>query len=245
MPIPLAVVGSSLFIAETTLTAMAKAVIALYGVASDINDFIDDHIEKMKKSDNSTISRTGRVIEGAKFGFGIGYIVPITAIAIGQLLLGNNLAAVSTLGSAAVATNPVAMTCAAIGAIYFGWNALSSSEQDELLVRIQEGMSIGVELVKSIITFIIGKTKEMLSADNFKEMKQFISDAAHSFGKTLADVTGAIKDRVMGTITSVRQTTVDASQVVQRTSVDAGQAVKRTAVEAAQVIAKTLRRDSN
>ena len=225
MPIPLVAAGVG-------LTVMAKAITVLYGVASDINDFIDEQIERMKKSENLTISRTGRVIEGAKFGFGIGYIVPVSVIAIGQLLLGNQLAAVTTLASAAVAANPVAMTCAAVGAIYYGWAALSAREQDELLERVGEGMSIGVELLKSIISFIISKTKELLSAENIKEMKQFISDAAQSFGKTLADVTGAIIDHVIGAVDTVKRTTLEASQTVQRTAVGAG-----------QVIVKTLRRE--
>ena len=225
MPIPLVAAGVG-------LTVMAKAITVLYGVASDINDFIDEQIERMKKSENLTISRTGRVIEGAKFGFGIGYIVPVSVIAIGQLLLGNQLAAVTTLASAAVAANPVAMTCAAVGAIYYGWAALSAREQDELLERVGEGMSIGVELLKSIISFIISKTKELLSAENIKEMKQFISDTAQSFGKTLADVTGAIIDHVIGAVDTVKRTTLEASQTVQRTAVGAG-----------QVIVKTLRRE--
>jgi hypothetical protein len=65
------------------LTAMAKSIMALYGVVSDLNGFLNDHIEKMAASENATIARTGRVIQGAKFGFGIGYIVPVAVIAVG------------------------------------------------------------------------------------------------------------------------------------------------------------------
>ena len=100
------------------LSAIAQAIKALYGMAVEINDFLDKHIEEMKGSDNPTISRTGRVLEMAKYGFGIGYISSVTIIAVGQLLLGNTLGAVTTVASAAVLSNPIAMTCAAIGAIY-------------------------------------------------------------------------------------------------------------------------------
>lgn len=248
MAIPLAAAATGV-----TLTAMAKAILNLYGVASDINDFINEHIDKMKNSDNSTIARTGRVIEGAKFGFGIGYIVPVAIIAVGQLILGNQFAAVGAVASAAALSNPVAMTCAAVGAIFYGWNALSSREQNEILERLQEGLDLGVELLKSIITFVISKTKELLSAENIKEMKRFISEAANAFGKSLADVTGAIKDRVIGAVGAVVRTTAEASQTVKRTTAEASQtlqrttrkasrSVKRTTLEAGQAVAKTLQR---
>ena len=40
-------------------------------------------------SENVTISRTGRVLEMAKLGFGIGYLTSVVVIAVAQLLLGN------------------------------------------------------------------------------------------------------------------------------------------------------------
>jgi hypothetical protein len=226
------------------LSATAKAIMALYGVASDINDFIDKQIEKMKESENPTISRTARVIEGAKFGFGIGYVVPIAIIAIGQLILGNHLTAAATVGGAVVATNPIAMTCAAVGAIYYGWSALSGREQDEILERLRADLEVGVELLKSIIGFVLTKTKDLLSAENIKEMKAFISDAAATFGKSLADVTGAIKDRVLGAVDTVARTTVEASSTVKQAAVGAGSSVKQAAFEAGQTVVNTLRKSN-
>lgn len=214
------------------LTSIAQSIMVLYGVASDINDFINEHIELMKKSENTTIARTGRVIEGAKFGFGIGYIVPIAVIATGQFVLGNNLAAVGTLASAAAFSNPVAMTCAAVGAIYYGWTALSPREQTEILERLSAGLELGIELLKSIISFVIGKTKELLSAENIKEMRRFITDAAASFGKTLADVTGTLKDHVLGAMETATRTTVYAGQTVVSTATGATQTVLTTVRQA-------------
>lgn len=176
------------------LSAMAKAVQALYGMAVDLNEYLDKHILDMKGSENPTISRTGRILEMAKLGFGIGYITPVVIIAVGQLLLGNSLSAITTVASAATMTNPVAMTCAAIGAIYYGWGALSDVERDEILQKLSQGLEVGIELIKSMVGFIINKTKELLSSKNIDEIKSFIGSAAAVFGKRLGDVTHKLSD---------------------------------------------------
>ena len=62
--------------------AMIESVKALYGIGKCINDFFNSHINEMKEAENPTISRTGRVLEGAKYGFGIGYITPVIVICI-------------------------------------------------------------------------------------------------------------------------------------------------------------------
>lgn len=92
------------------LSGMAQAIKALYHIAGEINEFIDDHIETLKASDNPLIASTGRVLEGAKYGFGVGYMSSVAIIAVGQFLLGNTLAAVGTVLTAATLTNPIAMT---------------------------------------------------------------------------------------------------------------------------------------
>ena len=86
--------------AQLALSGIAKAIKALYGMTSEINDYLDKHIEEMKGSENSTISPTGKVVEMAKVGFGIGYMTPVVIIAVGQWLLGNTFAAISTVASA-------------------------------------------------------------------------------------------------------------------------------------------------
>jgi hypothetical protein len=87
------------------LSPVAGAVAALYGVGVDLSGFIDRHIDLLKRSANATISATGRVLEGVKFGFGLGYLTSVTVIAAGQFLLGNPLAAASTIATASVMAN--------------------------------------------------------------------------------------------------------------------------------------------
>jgi len=69
------------------LSVMGQAVAALYGITSRINDFVNQHLEDMKASSNPTVERTGRILEMAKYGFGLGYLSSVTVIAVGQFLL--------------------------------------------------------------------------------------------------------------------------------------------------------------
>jgi hypothetical protein len=188
--------GEEMINPTTPVTLVYKAIAALYGVTKDVAQFVDELIDTMKVSPNQTISRTGRVIEGAKKGFGIGFITPIAIIAIGQLILGNPLGAIVSV--ATLPLSPVAMTCAAIGAIFYGWGALSDEERNSIIDRIREGLELGPELVKAIVAYVLSKTKELLSSENLIEFKRFIGDAASTFGKTIADITRSIKDRAVG-----------------------------------------------
>ena len=96
--------------------------------------------------------------------------------------------------------NPVAMTCGAIGAIVYGWSALSTKEQDAILQQIQDGLEIGVELIKSLIQFVIVKIKSLLDTKYLEELKDFIASQAQNFGKTLSDVTRATSDKISETV---------------------------------------------
>ena len=75
------------------------------------------------------------------------------------------------------------MTCAAVGAVYYGWNALSDRERNELS-QPSQGLEIGIELIKALVRFVTDKTKELLSPKNIEEIKKFIGSAAQVFGKT-------------------------------------------------------------
>jgi hypothetical protein len=108
--------------AVPSVSLITTAIRGIYGIAGDLNDFLDRHLADLEASDNPTVARTGRVMMAVKSGFGIGYITSVVVIATGQLLLGNTLAAGAKVLTAATLTNPIAMTCAAIGAIYYGWN---------------------------------------------------------------------------------------------------------------------------
>jgi len=225
-------------LAGNGLNAITAAIKALYGVANDVNAFLDEHVEAMKASDHPTISRTGRVIEAAKYGFGIGYAVPIAIIATGQLLLGNTLTAVTTVATAATLTNPVAMTCASVGAIYYGWGALSDVERDEFLEKLSTGLGIGVELIRSIIRFVIEKISALLSKENLDEIKAYISAAAEKFGRTLGDVTKTISDQIKDTVDVVVKKSGEAMEKTKGVAAGAYRATVDTAEKAAHNLAE-------
>ena len=174
------------------LTAMGKAIIALYGISKNINEFMDDHIASMKNSDNLSISRVGSVLEGAKFGFGLGYLTCMIVMAGGQLLLGNTLAAAATVTTL---TNPIAMTCAAVGAIYFGWTALKESERDAIVEKLVAGFEVGSELVRAIFGSILDKFKAFAAAPWLGDLRAFVGEAAGHFGKKFSDISGKVMDK--------------------------------------------------
>lgn len=236
------VLGSSF-----VLGPIAEAIATAYSMGSAVNEFINKHIDTLKASENPTIASTGRVLEGAKFGFGLGYLAPIVIIATGQLLLGNSfsgvIGAAGTVMSAATFTNPIAMTCAAVGAIYFGWTALTETERNDILDRLSKGLNIGVELIKSFVGYVFGKLKEFSSSKQLAEFKDFVKTQAAVFGKTLYDVTKSVGDLVKGAaervsniagqaadtaMTATKKAADVASQAAEKVSDLAGQAANST-----------------
>ena len=228
------------------LGPMALAIQGLYRVAVSVTDFIDDHIANLKRSANATIAGTGRVLEGAKYGFGIGYIAPIAIIAVGQLLLGNTFSAVVTLATAATLSTPLALTCAAVGAIYYGWAALSDKERNEVLQRLAEGLSLGVELIRSLVDFVIRTTLAFFGSEQLTEFKTYIKEQAGRFGRSLYDVTGKVGDLARGAadkVAGLAGQAFDATGAVMRDGADvaraAGTAIGGATTEAADRIGKT------
>lgn len=207
-------------------SAIVIAIREIYSITVEINDWMDDHILQMQASENLTISSTGRILEAAKTGFGLGYLASVTVIAVGQLLLGNPLAAAGTVASAAVLSNPMAMTCAAVGAIIYGWGALSSKEQKYVLDTISAGLEIGIELIKSIVNFIISTSKEILTKKNRPELENYVRDAASNFGRILWDITGTVKDRVAEAV----QTTMVIAQATMEGVIRSSQAAAETTI---------------
>jgi hypothetical protein len=236
-PVSTIVLGPGINIASTI---MVESIKGLYGISTAFNDFIDKHINEMKAAENPTISRTGRVMEQAKYGFGLGYISSVVIIGTGQLLLGNTLSAVATAATAATLSNPAAMTCAACGAIYYGWGALSDQERNEILDKLSQGLAIGVELIRSIIRFVIGKTKELLTTKNFEEIKKYVGSAAAVFGKTLGDVTHKLSDMVSDSYHIFKEKTGDAIDKTVDLSSTAYDAMKNSAEKATSCTVNTL-----
>jgi hypothetical protein len=223
-----------------TLSPIALAVGKLYGIGGDINGFIDAHLALMKASDSEVVSRTGSILEAAKFGFGLGYISSVTVIAIGQYLLGNTLAAVSAVATAATLTNPVAMTCAAVGAIIYGWAALKNDERRSILETLASGLQIGVELIKAMVDFVIRTAGELMDAKLLKQFKQYITEKAALFGRSLADVTHLTVDALSGAAATVkRQSQVayaETARLAGETSEKVGSAVTELAKVAGDAI---------
>jgi hypothetical protein len=191
-----AVTGTAFAAGSVALSPIAKMIQVLYGAGVALNDYLDKHIEDLRNAENPTVARTGCVLQEAKRGFGIGYVTSVVVIATGQFLLGNTWATLTTAATAVTLTNPIAMTCAAVGAIYYGWNALSTRERDDLLQRLSVGLEVGVELVRSVVRFVIDKTKELLTPKNIEEMKKYVRSVAALFGRTLGQVTHKLGDVV-------------------------------------------------
>lgn len=211
--------------AGAVLSVVAQAISALYEAGADLNAFLDRHIESMKASANHTVSRTGHVLEMAKFGFGLGYLSSVAILAVGQLLLGNPLGAVQTVATAATVTNPVAMTCAAVGAIVYGWSALSDAERNDILERLARGLEIGVELIKAIVAFVISTAKSVLDSSALADLKSYIADKAALFGRSLSDVTHLAVDVLSDAADAVKR---HAQVAVAETSKAAGQVLDAT-----------------
>lgn len=173
-----------------------EAIRALYSITKSIDEFMDEHIDLMKKSENPSVVKVGTILGGAKYGFGVGYMTSTTIMAAGQLLLGNTLAAVKVAATAATLTNPISMTCAAVGAIYFGWNALSEKEKNKILENLTEGLQIGVEMIKSIIEYVIKLFKAAGDSRLYADLKKYVSNSAKLFGRTLSDITRKMTDKL-------------------------------------------------
>ncbi len=174
---------------------LTDALRAIYGTASALNEFMNSHIAALKGSDDATISRTGNLLAEAKSGFMIGYVTPIAIVAVGQLLLGNPLtAAVSAVG---MAVSPVAITCAAVGAIWMGWRALKPGEQARILETVRTGLGLSITVVTSVIEFVVRQAQALFGKPQIAVLREMVRTEAATFGRSLAQVTGSAMDAVM------------------------------------------------
>jgi len=177
-------------------SAMANAVQTLYGAAKGLDAFLDKHIEALKNSPDDSINRIGRVLEGAKRGLALGYAVPVILLATGHLLLGNPLSVATTVLTAATLTNPVASTCAALGAIYFGWKALNKSEQQAVIESLRAGFEMASEIIREVIEFGLELLKSSLGRKEIEKIKERVAEFAGKLGRSIYSVTGKMLDLV-------------------------------------------------
>lgn len=170
----------------------ASGLSAAVGAANKGSDAI---IDGLKASENTTVNTIGRVLEGTKSGFLIGYLSPSILTAVGVTLTTGDLLAAIGSGTA-ILGNPIAGVCAAVGAVYFGWKALNEKERSSILEQVGNFLNVGHELIKSVIDLAIRLMKDLLSAENLREIKETVSDAAEFVGRHLSDITHSVKDRL-------------------------------------------------
>ena len=174
---------------------LLERVLRNYGVEraseTERTRFVSKHIELLESSENEAVARSGFVLRRAQDGFGLGYKVPLAVIAMGQTMLGLDLA----VSAPFIATNPAAFTCAAIGAIYYGYAALSEDERHKLNTAVSAAIEAGVELVRSIVEFCIGTLKSVLDKQTLIAVRDFVAEYAQMAGSSLAEVTGKLSDK--------------------------------------------------
>ncbi len=241
MPIPPTLSGVLNF-GDFAASPVVSAIKAMYRVAGEFNDWLDEHIEGLKRADNPVIASTGRVLEGAKFGFGVGYAASTALIAVGQYLLGNTFAAVATVASAAVLSNPIAMTCAAIGAIYFGWKALTDKEREQALEYLAARLAVAVELIRAVVEFAIRTLSELLDPSQLETAKKFIKAQVEAFGRTLYDVTKQLGDLASDSAEAIAEKAGQAAVAIKGAADKVGGAVADGASSARDAIGAGVER---
>ncbi len=183
------------------MSLISTALQSVYGTTEQIGKHLDTVVSDMKKADNPAVARTGHVIESAKLGFCIGYTTPIVIVALGQMILGHPLQAVAS--AAAMAVNPFAITCAAVGAIYYGWTALSDEERDAIVARLSAGLEVGTELVRSIAVYVIKLIKELSSPELIQGMKTSLMQGMEACADKLGELTNAVRNQFSAVYTSI------------------------------------------
>lgn len=176
--------------------------------------FINQHISDLETSENETIARSGFLLKRASEGFGLGYKVPLAIIAMGQKMLGVDLAVAIPF----LASNPAAFTAAAMGAVYWGYQSLSEEEKASLHSVIGEAFNFGVELIKTIAEFCIKTMKALLDTEQFAQLRRYVAEFAEVVGSSLYEVTGHIYDRVSEIANSASAAVTTAGAAVSTTA---------------------------
>lgn len=174
---------------------LIDALRSLYGTAASLGKFMVSHIAALRASDDATISSTGKLLAEARKGFKVGYSAPIAVVAVGQLLLGNPLTAV--VSAAGMAVNPVAITCAAVGAVWMGWRALKPREQADILENVRIGLGLTITVVTSVVEFAVRQAQALFGKPQVAALRDMVRTEAATFGRTLAQVTGSAVDAVL------------------------------------------------
>ncbi|MHA6723800.1 hypothetical protein [Sphingomonas sp. RS2018] len=175
----------------STVTPGMSTLAQAYGFAGNAAQFAIGHIETLKQADNVLANRCGQVLEAATSGFGVGQETAMLLIGVGQSLLGNPLTGKVIIGTG----NPIVMTCAAIGAIHYGWKAMNDDDRTALLSTVGAAFDVGIEFLKAIGNFAFDLIQALMSRENFEELKRIVSSVAQGFGRHLSDITRLLSDR--------------------------------------------------
>ena len=181
------------FEASARASTGVSSIAQLYGFSGSAANFAIRHIQTLQNADNVLANRCGQVLEAAMVGFGVGGETALVLIGAGQALLGNPLTGAAV---APLASNPIVMTCAAIGAIHYGWKAMNEKERQAFLGTVSAAFDVGVEFIRSILHFAVEKIRSLMSRNNFAELKKLVRSGAALFGRHLSDVTRALSDRL-------------------------------------------------
>lgn len=184
-----------------TVAPMVMSLAKSYGITAigpaTLNIWFKDHFDHLKASEIEAVSQVGTVLDGATAGFGIGYFSSTAVIAAGQLMLGNTLEGAVAVGSSALFSNPVAATCASIGAVYYGYHALSDEEREKFLSALEDGLEVGKEFIKSLISYVETSLTRLVNSETLQSLRAYVSEYAAFFGKNIADITRSVSDRAI------------------------------------------------
>lgn len=235
------------------LSGMLLALATLYDARGNFADFFDNHLGELSNSPNETARRAGELLIEVKVGFSTGQDagrrMAASLIAMGQLVLGNPLIppniqpaanTVQMVVAAPITVNFVGMTCGAIGAVIYAWAALSPEEKEVIFQKVSEGFEIGVELLRSIIRFVLERAKSLFSTQNLRDIKEFLAKAAIAFGTSLGEVTGKLSDRIADNFGAAVLTSTDFARAVSERSSDGFEIVRSSAQPVIEDISTTI-----
>lgn len=192
---------------------MIRPLLATYGTPEQLDDFFAGHLKTMRDAERATVRRAGQVLTETFNGYGIGYRAPAGLIAMGQIILGNLLIDVMVPFAPVFLSNSLAMTCGALGAVYYGYQALTPEEKDALVAKVAAGFDIGRQLVRDMARFAIGLFAKLLDGEQLAELKNWLKEAAHSVGRHSSDITRNLSDRIADGLAVAAEGSRHAAQV--------------------------------
>lgn len=185
---------------------LLRRLLADYGIdaidESVRSQSFEKHISNLESSQNEVTARTGFILKRAYDGYGLGYKVPLAILAIGKAMIGVDFA----VSAPFIASNPLAFSCAAIGAVYYGYNALKDEEKEAVCEMVAQAFGYGLELISSIARFCIDLMASVFDKGMLGKLKDSLGVVASALGTSVYDITGAFRDRLAGATAATIET---------------------------------------